>query len=88
MYEGMGTIIGLDIINENWVEYLKFVKNRQDKEVERSKKRAEVLAGLEGDLMNYGNKSALVGAGEMSYDYPYYDISVNSFWNWYTSTKL
>lgn len=85
MYEGQ-TLICQSIIEDNWLEFLKYVKARSDNEVELQKKRIKALEGVEGVGPSHSN---LVGAVQVSQDdYRYYEISLNSFWNWYITNKV
>jgi hypothetical protein len=94
MYENASQIIRLDIIEENWLEFLKYVKEQEDKREElreSERKMRQAVFGASG----LGNMLA-TGAGadceKAAYDgnscNRYYDISVNQFWNWYVTNKL
>lgn len=87
MYEGQ-PLICKEIIEENWLEYLAFVKKQSDDELERQKKRMEALKEIDGAEPAYGLAEKAVNTVS---DYPsnrYYDISVHSFWNWYVTNKV
>lgn len=86
MYEGQSVLICQNIIEDNWLEFLAFVKKRADEELERQKKRVEALRGLEGTEPSTMNLVAVREAG--ADDMRYYDINVNSFWNWYIIHKI
>jgi hypothetical protein len=92
MYDGAPQIIRLDIIEENWLEFLKYVKEQEDKREElreSERKMRQVVFGASG----LGNMLAAGAECEKAtYDGDlcnrYYDISVNQFWNWYVTNKL
>ena len=85
MYEGQ-LIICQDVIEEHWLEFLAFVKKRTLEEKECAKKRQEALRGLEGDCKLQSLSS--VSEAMPDRDYYYYDVSINSFWNWYITNKI
>jgi hypothetical protein len=91
MYEGQ-PIICQSIIEENWLEYLRFVKEQYEKEQERSRKRQEAIAkveateGISGGRGLVGNEVA-EKVTDPSYHH-YYDLNISGFWNWYVSTKV
>jgi len=73
-----------DIIEENWIEYLKFVKDRTLKEKELAEKRIEVLREIDGLQPSVSN----LATAEKVVDNYYYDFSTNGFWNWYIANKI
>jgi hypothetical protein len=88
MYEGQ-TIICKDVIEDNWLEYLAAVKKQYGEEEERNKKRMEKLAEIDDGAVNTP-LGALNSAkmAEPGLNRRYYDISINSFWNWYIENKV
>jgi hypothetical protein len=86
MYEGQ-PIICKEIIEENWLEYLGYVKKQADAELERQQKRMEALKDIDNEGYSRG-----LGMVETKPDYPgehrYYDININSFWSWYITNKV
>jgi hypothetical protein len=85
MYEGQ-TVICQKIIEENWLEYLSWVKKCSDEELERSKKRMEALKDIDGVQPSISNLDAVQKADIGSYRY--FDISIQGFWNWYVINKV
>ncbi len=85
MYEGQ-PIICQNIIEENWLEYLAFVKKRAEEEMERQKRRQEALAEIEQTERNA--LSNVAEKAEVARDYHYYDLGISGFWNWYISHKI
>ena len=86
MYEGQ-SLICKELIEENWLEFLSYVKKISNKELERQQKRLEALRALgEFELVSSSNIAA---AKEPSgYDHRYYDINLSSFWSWYITNKV
>jgi len=90
MYEGQ-PIICQSIIEENWVEYLRFVKEQAAKEDERSRKRQEAIAKVEATEGVPSGCLPIEQAAEKMADpgyRHYYDLGISGFWNWYVSTKV
>jgi hypothetical protein len=85
MYEGQ-TLICKGIVEEHWVEYLKFVKKCSEEEEARAKRRMEALKDIDGVRTSTGN---LVASKEVERPkYRYYDTSIQGFWNWYIANKV
>lgn len=87
MYEGQ-TLICQSIIEDNWLEYLAFIKKQSEEEFERDKKRMEKLAELDdAPEVRTGTLAAEVQKMPAK-GYRYYDISINTFWSWYITHKV
>lgn len=86
MYEGQ--LICKDLIEENWLEYLAYVKKCTEEDDERLKKRQELLgeAGIEPSYNNTIQEAKLATVGSLGRRY--YDTSLNGFWNWYIAFKI
>lgn len=84
MYEGQ-PIICQKIIEENWLEYLAYVKSESEREQELSLKRQKALESVEGTRNTIGTLNEAVQKSEYRH---YYDLGINSFWNWYISKRL
>jgi len=93
MYEGT-TIICKEIVEENWLEYLAFIKSRaleEDARSEKVRKAIETVAEATRNSVTALEQQKVAGAYEQgSYRYydVYYDVSLNSFWNWYITEKV
>lgn len=86
MYEGQ-PLICKEIIEDNWLEFLAYIKAVSDKELERQQKRLKALEGLgDSDVVGLGNIHA--AKEPTDYDRRYYDINLNSFWSWYITNKV
>jgi hypothetical protein len=86
MYEGQ-TLICQNLIEDNWLEFLSFIKKQSDEEFERNKKRMSKLAELD-DAPDLYPGSLATEPQKMPDGYRYYDVSVNTFWNWYITHKV
>lgn len=85
MYD-QNNIICKDVIEDNWLEYLKFIKTKREEQKKLDEARNKEL------LKNFvDNGGGLVGppVGYLqNTEVGYYFPDLNSFWNWYIDNKV
>lgn len=88
MYEGQ-PIICKELVEEHWLDFLKFVKQESDKDIERQIRRMEKMAEVDAEFSTVGKLQGNLVSTEPSYpEHRYYDLNLNTFWSWYISTKI
>lgn len=85
MYD-QNNIVCKDIIEENWLEYLKFIKAERGKQKNLEEaRRKEILKNFVDGDQNYQGTSTI---GCVGADNAYYYPDLGQFWNWYIDNKV
>ena len=83
-----------DIVEELWVEFLTFIKQKEAdrRKQDKANRLAEIkrLATEESDAPTgyAGGLTTAYADQKISGDYDFYDASVYGFWRWYSNEKI